>query len=72
MNVDVVAGTATYVPGTEDSDNGYGDGFVKYESSKSAAHSSCISCHMSEAKKTQHLQVLLPVLAVTALLLRKK
>ena len=51
MNVDVVAGTATYVPGTEDSDNGYGDGYVKYESPKSAAHSSCISCHMSEAKK---------------------
>jgi len=50
MNVDVAAKTATWVPGTEDSGNGYGDGFIKYQCPKAAAHTSCISCHLDTVK----------------------
>lgn len=52
MNVDPVANTAKYIPGTEDSDNGYGAAAALYECPKAAAHTTCISCHMSEAKDT--------------------
>ncbi|OBQ52390.1 sulfate respiration complex hexadecaheme cytochrome HmcA [Halodesulfovibrio spirochaetisodalis] len=51
MQVDAAKGTATYVPDTEDADNGYGKGPLEYKNPRAAAHSSCISCHMTEAKK---------------------